>query len=556
MQQRSNTNTENPRPLKVLHIGNIANNAFVASSILNSNAIESHVLAADYYHTHGCPEWESAEIKGDWGDDFFPAWHKVDLGGYKRPRWFAQGPRYAAIRYLIALNEGRRLTAWVNWRYMIFSRILMTKPFARRVFHRVWNSRYTLPVRRFLRFDHPGPAPGRGKPPFPGMEYALPPKASQRLASLIRTPRQSEVARLRIQYALQSAAWEKEAQQRKLKNLPPPPPLLDPVANFWAEAVHHDVDVHLWRRLFSHYDIVVGYATDGIWPLAAGKPYVALEHGTIRKLPFEVSYFGRQTAAVYQNASAVFITNCDNNRAAEKLGIKNYHFIPHPTTETQIDEQREKAAVLRRKLEAERDCDYIVFHPSRHHWDKEDRDPNWDKGNDRIIEAFAEIVKEHKVRGLLILVEAGQTVAKSKDLIAALGIGSRVLWMKTQPHHSFIRFLLASDVIADQFGPPLSFGGNPPKAMLCSRPVIGVCDNELVRWCFPEPPPILFTPTADIITAELLRLYKDPEARDQLGRRGKEWYAKYYSNAVFLDIFKNVCSQVAQNRSRERAPTG
>ncbi len=212
--------------------------------------------------------------------------------------------------------------------------------------------------------------------------------------------------------------------------------------------------------------------------------------------------------------------------------------------------------MLRLKLKAERDCDFIVFHPSRHHWEPDWRIGSWDKGNDRIIEGFAMLVKDHKVRGLLILVEAGLMVEKSKTLIRNLGIANRVLWMKTQPHRSFIRYILASDVIADQFGVPLSFGGNPPKAMLCSRPVIGVCDNELVRWCFPEPPPILFTPTADIITEELLRLYKDPETRDQLGRRGKDWYSKYYSNAVFLDIFKNVCKQVAQNRSGERAPIG
>ena len=44
-----------------------------------------------------------------------------------------------------------------------------------------------------------------------------------------------------------------------------------------------------WAELFQHYDLVVGYATDGLYPLLVGKvPYVAFEHGTIRNNP--VSY--------------------------------------------------------------------------------------------------------------------------------------------------------------------------------------------------------------------------------------------------------------------------
>ena len=40
-----------------------------------------------------------------------------------------------------------------------------------------------------------------------------------------------------------------------------------------------------WAKLFGHYDLVCGYATDGMYPMLVGNvPYVAFEHGTIRQI--------------------------------------------------------------------------------------------------------------------------------------------------------------------------------------------------------------------------------------------------------------------------------
>src|SRR5262249_3363562 len=47
-------------------------------------------------------------------------------------------------------------------------------------------------------------------------------------------------------------------------------------------------DISQWRALLSHYDAVLGYSTDGLYPLlAANVPFLAYEHGTIRNIPFE-----------------------------------------------------------------------------------------------------------------------------------------------------------------------------------------------------------------------------------------------------------------------------
>jgi hypothetical protein len=87
--------------IKILHIGNIANNGYIVSTILNTDDVESHLLVMDYYHTHGCPEWEAAEVEGDR--------HNVNLHGFKRQQWYSQGPRYLSMQYLAALSQNKTL---------------------------------------------------------------------------------------------------------------------------------------------------------------------------------------------------------------------------------------------------------------------------------------------------------------------------------------------------------------------------------------------------------------------------------------------------------------
>jgi len=80
------------RPLRVLHVGNIANNAFINAKLMRKIGVHADVVCADYYHIMGTPEWEEAEFKGDYGDPYFPDWWRA-VRGYLRPSWFFQGPR-------------------------------------------------------------------------------------------------------------------------------------------------------------------------------------------------------------------------------------------------------------------------------------------------------------------------------------------------------------------------------------------------------------------------------------------------------------------------------
>jgi glycosyltransferase involved in cell wall biosynthesis len=93
------------RPIRVLHIGNIANNAYNNAVIQRQYGIEADVACDDYYHFAGCPEWEDGAA-GIGLDPFLPNWWATHLNGFKRPLWFAQAPLIHCVAYLDAYRSG------------------------------------------------------------------------------------------------------------------------------------------------------------------------------------------------------------------------------------------------------------------------------------------------------------------------------------------------------------------------------------------------------------------------------------------------------------------
>ncbi|WP_143271546.1 glycosyltransferase [Bradyrhizobium mercantei] len=98
------------RPLRVLHIGNIANNAYNNARIQRRYGVEADVLCFDYYHSMATPEWEDGGLTTA-VDPALPDWWASNLGGFKRPAWFVQGPLPLCIGYLAARTKKARVFA-------------------------------------------------------------------------------------------------------------------------------------------------------------------------------------------------------------------------------------------------------------------------------------------------------------------------------------------------------------------------------------------------------------------------------------------------------------
>jgi len=456
---------ENGRAPRVLNIGNIANNAFKNAAILRKNGIECDVICYDYYHVMGCPEWELASFSTEDINFDAPTWQQIDLGGYERPRWFAQGRFLTCIDYLLAQKGGG--------------------PEADRLWHCLVSERDS----------------GGGVFPDSSLPAAYDAigvrKESERLAAL----------------------FEATFPERDSK------PSAARIASQFGGYIN---EIHRLRRLFALYDLVVGYATDGLLPLIARKtPYACFEHGTIRTFPFDGTLFGQMCALSYAHADDVLITNCDNIVAARRLGLRSFRFLPH----AMLEDFRVDPAVagLRDELLKRHDADFIVFHPSRQHWSLAE-DLNWEKGNDRLIRAFARFQREDRPKALLIMVAWGQMVAASRNLVAELGIGDRVVWLSPQPMPLLGRYVAVADVLADQFVIG-AWGAIMPHGMMLGTPTMLYLNETLHEWCFPEMPPVLNARTEDEVYVGLVKA-TDPAYRERIKVDGVNWYDRFHSEAV------------------------
>jgi glycosyltransferase involved in cell wall biosynthesis len=291
------------------------------------------------------------------------------------------------------------------------------------------------------------------------------------------------------------------------------------------------------ERLFGSYDLVQAY---GIHPILlllvdTGKPFVTFEHGTMRELPFEDSWYGRLLSLAYQEAGKVIITNPDVLPSARKLGREDAVFVPHPVDETKY---RPGPSELRAQLEGE-GWDFVLMAPSRHDWDI--------KGTDRLLRAFAAFVRQDRPRALLLLNDWGLEVERSRALIAELGIEQNVLWLAPLPKLKLIDAYRASDLVLDQFVLG-TFGAVTAEAMACGCPVLTSFDPSIHEWCFPELPPVVDVRTPEQIYGELSRLAADDRSREELGRASRNWVERNHGWQLVVDRLLSIYDEVLAGR--------
>ena len=477
----------NGRSPTALHIGNIANAAYLNARMLNEAGIYCDVLCYAYYHIMGCPEWESAVFDPNGVDPDRPLWSRIDLHGFERPRWFAQGSLGSCIDYLIA-RRTKSERADALWRQLEREQADPEQPEAS--------------------------SADNGESNYPSA------RIESRIGDL--------AAAFRSDFPLRPDQLSAE----------------ELTGTFFFSAQYFG----RLRHLGSLYDVVIGSSTDGIVPLAVGKrPYIAYEHGTIRALPFEDNTDGRLCALTYSRADLSFITNCDTVIAAGKLQLEDYRFVPHPINEHVV--AAPEPGSLRQQLCRDLGADFLVFHPSRQHWEAQ-RHPSWEKGNDIFLKGFARFIKTARPRAAAILVDWGKTVAESRALIKELGIADHVLWIPPQNAAGMAAYIKACDVLADQFFLG-AWGSTMPRALYLGTPAIIYVNESIHRWCFSEMPPIVNADSSDTVHAGLCRL-ADEGYRRELGAAGRAWYDQHHSNKIIIEGFSRAIRDVLMGSEQHR----
>lgn len=521
------------RPIRVLHIGNVANNAFHNASLLRRAGLECDVVCWNYYHIMGCPEWEEADFdRSPPGGDFAPEWHAIDLHGFRRPRWFAQGPLTLCLDYLLARRAGQPLRSAFLWRLLEFENRTASPTRSLAAYCTglsLIGPRFLDALRRAVRHPDPGSAVSRRMAPLEARvgPWATVPlrKAALAFVALLRWTarmRRERVGRPEIKAGeAKTRARVTELVARFAEEFPDRG---DRLAE--ADLAFYEWNLPRWRQLFAHYDVVIGYATDPAWPLMAELPYFALEHGTLRDIPFAPDAEGRRTALMYRLAEHVFVTNHDCLENASRLARDRVSFINHPYDED-LGMPVEGWEAIRADLARTLDADFLVFAPTRHDWM-----PGTgyaDKANDRLLRAFCSL-RRSGLRIGIVLCEWGANVEASKRLLAEGMAAAHAVWLPPLGLVQFQRVARACHVVADQFKLG-AFGGVTFKALSAGAPVLTRLDEPAILARYPEVPPVINCSTEDEIAQALRHVANAPERLAALARTSREWIKRHHSGA-------------------------
>jgi hypothetical protein len=556
------------RPLRVLHIGNIANNAYNNARIQRQYGIDADVICYDYYHIMSCPEWEDASFEGD-VDPNFPNWWATSLKGWCRPDWFAQGPANACVQYLRAKQLGLpRLQSvlWVHLQAQSFGVVrYMDKTQGRgmslfRVKHIAANfivrimglGRIDEPRANFRPVDtrnikavsqpknshskfhnlaRPVVRSGVGSYYFLKKQMVIAARKSGAAArKILKSAGQilpwiiyaKEISRLQAKVRADDLLERDKTFEIRLQSLEKacsdlPEEVRQTVLNYARDHVRR------FFQLMQYYDVIQGYSIDGFIPYMNGLGnFTSYEHGTLRDLPFENSFYGVITRQTYAASPVVFVTNSDVLPATQRMGLEPSRIVclPHAFDDRKLVSFRNENPHMQPPPGPP-----VFFSATRHHWI--DTSGSWTKGNDVLLRA-AGVVAAEGLEFRLVLVEWGKEVAASKALIDQLGIGSKVTWVATMQKRDLWQAYCQAHAVVDQFSLP-ALGGVGFEVMALGRRLITAIDNGQLEHFFGEAPPCLAASTVYECAAHMRRVIADPNDAAGCGAASAHWMQTCHS---------------------------
>ena len=515
------------RAPRVLHIGNIANNAYLNAKLLNRHGFDCDVMCHDYYHIMGCPEWEECDFDGQIADHFRPDWGALNLKGYARPRWFAQGPRLLCIDYLVAKRSGHDRRAERLWRDLGFANRTARGDATGRL--KLWFQATSARLRdiavrasspdaydlAWWKLQHWASSRGNG---------------GQLLAAFSAPFVILALFAIRLVRGTSDDGATQAANEWAVNFTRAFPDRRDQLSP--TECMPYLRSIEPWQRLFAHYDIVQAYATDVAYPMFAGKrPYLGFEHGTLRVFTLADNALSRVTALAYHTADHVFITNGDCLPYAKQIKVRDYTPVPHPFDDAFMGSVEADPAALRARLGAKQ----VFLCPLRHDWEI--------KGTDKYIRALPGIVAAIGRDFRVVMTQWGGQVDASRQLAEVLGVEDLIVWHEPFNRVQLVRHLKSADIVFDQIALPC-FGGTAPQAIAVGVPVIMSYDSASTEWLIPEPAPILpaWSPE-DIVTA--VRTALDPNWRSAYVVEARRWYDTHHSARRVVqkhaDAYMSVC---------------
>lgn len=291
-------------------------------------------------------------------------------------------------------------------------------------------------------------------------------------------------------------------------------------------------------------DILHMYGEASIWASLTKIPYVYSTYGyDIDQMPFRRGTLKSLTLAhllrrSISKSSCVLLAPHERNVIKEKLNLNvRSEYIPCPID---TDKYKNRDNGLMGELKQKGGYDFIFFSPTRHEWTHPDKKNN--KANDKIINAFSRFINSSGKRALLVLVEKGDDLGKSKALVRLRELGNHVMWIKPQKKERLIEFYSASDIVFDQFAVP-GFGQTFLEAMSCGVPTFNMY-LEGYEELYSEQPPYVNVSTEEEMFEKLTALTSRADRLRDIGRRSREWILKYHDWRVAVGRYRSLYEDI------------
>lgn len=549
LQWLKNKEAELGRPLRVLHIGNIANNAYFNSKLLREIGVDSSVLCYDYYHVMGSPEWEEIFFDEKGINHNFPDWSRIRNSGYERPSWFIQGSFISCVCYMVSVQNRWKFIGKLLW----FKLGLENKTFSTNYFSKLLiNFSYSI-IYFLFRF---------GWKTAESFSYGSGATAWQRISNNLKKRKVEKSVRGYFKFFIfvvfcvlaEISKTIISFEAFRVRDLPFEK-VADDLCRRFADRfpdrvdklTHQDIADYFSGAKFlssvvDYYDVIHCYSTDVRWPLMMEqKKYIAYEHGTIRSLPFQDTALSRMVAMGYANASLIYMTNADSTAQAKLLSgnDKEIIFGLHGFDERLVYQRLAYARSLRTKTEGRfgfHNDIKVFFQAARQDWKI--------KGNVHVFHAIKELKNKGFSNFVVVMTEWGNDLEKAKKLVEELGLRNFVHWTPILSKTNLLHAYSCVDGVIDQFVCPCI--GAVAAEVICigETPFITRLDDIAMERFYGETMPCFNCSDADAISEAMSVIISDPLKTEQIVLKAKAWFEKVHVHTRVRDLCLKAYSDI------------
>lgn len=171
---------------------------------------------------------------------------------------------------------------------------------------------------------------------------------------------------------------------------------------------------------------------------------------------------------------------------------------------------------------------FRIIQQSRQSW-KYDRSNPHHKGNDTLIQGFAKFAQQ-RPNAKLLLLEYGENVKESKELITSLGIEEYVDWIPKTHKDEIFSLIESANICVGNLNESYLSYGSVYEALACKVAFMGYRRDEHYKDDYPELYPMINASDIDEVAQQLEYYYHHQDKLVEMGEKSHQWLIDYAIN--------------------------